>query len=189
MDLNNITYPPALPGDTKENNRERYIDMRKKQLHIIGAVAVALALVVCIAVIAVNNHRNSADPLVSVSYIEKTLTPALQSKFDAQLKTSQEELQASFVGAVSENGGGFTSVTMTSGQSLTCSAGSEILLVSGSAQAINPGTLSDVTGGSSMDAGADLQANHLYIVSSAGLAVTAADDVTVMVRGTATVGK
>ena len=162
--------------------------MRKKQLKIIAIAVFALIAAVGITILAVNNYRNSSDPLVSKSYIDQTLTPALQAKFDTQLKTAEENLQASFVGAVSENGGGFTSVTMTSGQKLTCSAGSEILLVSGSAQCVNANTLTDVTDGKAVEAKADLAKNHLYMLGSAALAVTAADDVTVMVRGTATVG-
>ena len=70
---------------------------------------------------------------------------------------------------------------------LTCSAGSELLLVSGSAQVVNANAVSDVTAGAAMAAQADLAANHLYLVTAAGIAVTAANDVTVMVRGTATV--
>lgn len=161
--------------------------MRKKQLRIILAVFAAVVVIAGITVLAVNNYHSSSDPLVSMSYINETLTPALQSKFDSQLKASEEELQASFVSAVSESGGGFTSVALTSGQTLTCSAGSEVLLVSGSAQVVNDGTVSDVTSGKAMAAKADLTANHLYMVTAAGIAVTAANDVNVMVRGTATV--
>ena len=161
--------------------------MRKKQLKIIAIAVFALIAAVGITILAVNNYRNSSDPLVSKSYIDQTLTPALQAKFDTQLKTAEENLQASFVGAVSENGGGFTSVTMTSGQKLTCSAGSELLLVSGSAKTVSAGIVTDVTAGTAAAAGAALQANHLYMTVSEGAAVTAAGAVTVMVRGTSTV--
>ena len=161
--------------------------MRKKQLRVILTVAAIVLVVGGIVFLAINNYHSSADPLVSMSYINETLTPALQAKFDARLKASEEALQASFASAVSGSGGGFTSVTMTSGQTLTCSAGSELLLVSGSAQVVNANAVSDVTAGAAMAAQADLAANHLYLVTAAGITVTAANDVAVMVRGTAAV--
>ncbi len=160
--------------------------MKKKQMRTIFIALAAVIVLAGIAYFAVNNYRSSADPLVSVSYINETLTPALQAKFQSQLKASEEELQASFVSAVSESGGAFKTVEMKSGQTLTCSAGSEILLVSGSAQVVNNNTVTDVTAGEAAAADTDLATNHLYMVTAAGIAVTASETVTVMVRGTAT---
>jgi len=162
--------------------------MRKKQMRIIGIVAAVVILLV-VGVIAVNNYGSSQDPLVSMSYITDNLTPTLQSKFTAQIDSKADELRQDFVNTVSTTNGGFTAISLSAGQKLTCSAGTEILLVSGSVQAVNEGYVSDVTSGEGMAADASLTANHLYIVTSDGIAVSAANSAQVMVRGTATASK
>jgi hypothetical protein len=159
--------------------------MRKKQLRTILIIAAVVVVLAGVTVLAVNNYGSASDPLVSMSYINQTLTPSLQSKFSTQLDAKAQALQNSFASAVSEKGGGFATVTMTKGQKLTCSAGSELLLVSGSAKTVSAGIITDVTAGTA--AGAALQANHLYMTVSEGAAITAAGAVTVMVRGTSTV--
>lgn len=161
--------------------------MRKKQIRMILIIAAVVIVLAGVTVLAVNNYGSASDPLVSMSYINQTLTPSLQSKFSTQLDAKVQALQNSFASAVSEKGGGFVTVTMTKGQKLTCSAGSELLLVSGSAKTVSAGIVTDVTAGTAAAAGAALQANHLYMTVSEGAAVTAADAVTVMVRGTSTV--
>lgn len=161
--------------------------MRKKQLRTILIIAAVVVVLASVTVLAVNNYGSASDPLVSMSYINQTLTPSLQSKFSTQLDAKAQALQNSFASAVSEKGGGFATVTMTKGQKLTCSAGSELLLVSGSAKTVSAGIITDVTAGTAAAAGAALQANHLYMTVSEGAAITAAGAVTVMVRGTSTV--
>ena len=161
--------------------------MRKRQIKIIAIAAAVVLVLGGIGIFAATNLGSSSDPLVSMSYINETLTPALQAKLDEQIKAASGELQESFANAISEKSGGFTTVKMSSGEKMTCSAGSEIVLVSGSVQVVNKDTVSDVTAGISMGADEDLKANHMYIVTASSIAITAAGDASVMVRGTATV--
>ena len=161
--------------------------MRKKQIRTIIIVAAVIVVLAGVTVLAVNNYGSSADPLVSMSYINDKLTPTLQNKFAAQLDSKATELETSFASAVSGKNGGFASVSMTDGQKLTCAAGSEILLVNGTASAATKNAVTDVTDGTSLDAGTVLAANHLYMTAADGVAVTAKGNAAVMVRGTATV--
>lgn len=161
--------------------------MRRKQIRTIIIVAVIVVLLAGVTVLAVNNYGSSSDPLVTMSYINDNLAPSLQYKFSSQLNAKSDALSKSFVSAVSENAGGFKTVAMTKGQKLTCSAGCEILLVSGSASAVNANVLTDVTTGSAVAADGALTANHLYMTVTEGIAVTATSAAGIMVRGTATV--
>lgn len=161
--------------------------MRNRQIKIIIVVAIVVVVLTGVGIFAASNLGSSSDPLVAMSYINDTLTPALQEKFDKQLDAAKAELQQSFVDAVTDKTGGFKTVEMQSGDKMTCAAGSEIMLVTGSVQVVNADTVSDVTSGTYMVPDADLETNHMYMVTSSGISITAAGTATVMVRGTATV--
>ena len=81
-------------------------------------------------------------------------------------------------------------VSLKSGQTMTAEAGTEIVLRSGEAHAVETGGfgLSDVTGATDLRNGGRIPANHLLLVPrSDGRGVAADSDVYLMVRGVFTV--
>ena len=93
-------------------------------------------------------------------------------------------------GAEPDDAGGstasFTAVALEAGQILSADAGCEVLLRSGQALCAadyQPG-LVDQTDGTVLAGGKPLQENHLYMIPAAGPAVSAAEPVTLLVRGT-----
>ncbi|MGE5484561.1 MAG: hypothetical protein ACM3X4_06060 [Ignavibacteriales bacterium] len=77
-------------------------------------------------------------------------------------------------------------VTVPAGKTLTCEAGTEIVLRAGKATAVGSdlGGLSDVTAGKDIQTGQAVTANHLLIVPrSDGRGLRASTEIVVMVRG------
>lgn len=158
--------------------------MKKWQI-IVLVVAVA-ALSAGIGAYAATNYGTQSDPLITLSYLNDTLSPSLRGDFDSQLGAAMEQLERNFTADIAGATGTFKVVTLTTGETLSASAGCEILYRSGSAAAV--GTLVDVSAGSSVSGGASLTANHLYMASAQGDGVKASGSVTLLARGTYTIG-
>ena len=137
------------------------------------------------------------DPLITLSYLTRTVTPDILEQVERQgeqyrtqllerFNTAIEEFRQQNPGASGgEGGAAYTAVTLTGGQRLSLDAGSEVLLRSGSASVSSSGApaLTDLTSGASLDSGGALAANHLYLAPAAGRVVTASGAVQLMVRG------
>ncbi|MEG1633053.1 MAG: hypothetical protein RR314_03270 [Oscillospiraceae bacterium] len=153
-----------------------------KKWQFITLLIVVAALSAGVGAYAATNYGTQSDPLVTVSYLTDTLGPSIRSDFDGQLAGAMERLESSFEADIAGATGTFKVVTLASGNTLTGSAGCEILYRSGSAAAV--GTLVDVSAGSALNAGSALTANHLYMTSASGDGVKASGAVTLLVRGT-----
>lgn len=153
--------------------------MRKNKLTIVLSVALAIVVVAGISAYAASNYGTSSDPLISLSYLNDTLTPKI-------MKDVQTEIDK----AVSEIDGSFTVVTLSNGQTIKGGVGCEMLLRVGSAKvsaADSPG-LVNVSDGDTIDNGAALTANKLYMVSIEGHGITAtAATVKLLVCGSYTI--
>ena len=155
--------------------------MKNKKLITILSIALAVVIIAGVSAYAATSFGTSADPLITLSYLEKTLTPQLLEQFG-------DELEA----ALAANGGTdtYSVVTLTNGQTLTGAVGCEIMLRIGSASVSasdSPG-LVDTTDASSLNNGSALKANHLYMVTIAGNGIKAtAATVKVIVRGSYTI--
>ena len=125
-----------------------------------------------------------SDPLVTVSYLTKTLQPTMESEFDNTVTSAMTELEKQFE---SELTGEFAVVSVASGKTLKCNTGCEVLFRSGTAKAVGSGLL-DTTDGAAVTEGKAMTANHLYMASADGSGFTASSAVTVLVRGTYTIG-
>ena len=168
-----------------------------KKMLIALAVLVAVALVSGLTTMAVTNYGSRSDPLVTLSYIEDTLTPAIMDKVNGSIDAKAKELEESFSEIVSQSasGGsqqsGFSVLTLSNGQTVTCDVGVEIMLRIGSAVSSGPDRprLVDETDGSSlMDANSALKANHMYMVTIRGNGIKAtANNTKVLIRGSYTV--
>lgn len=144
---------------------------------------VILALGVGIGAVAASNYGTQADPLVAKSYLDNTLTPKLQQQFQTELDSKVQALEQK----ISSAGGGFTAVTLSSGQTLSCGEGCEVIVTSGSAAAYGSTGLTDVTAGSAVVSGGSVPIYHLCMVLTDKEGITASGAVQVMVRGSHTV--
>lgn len=161
----------------------------KKSIVIAAAVAALAITAGSVTVLATQGDKD--DPLVTLSYLQKVVTPELEKKVDEAVKANSEELAkqldiaiTSYETRVDEKlaqaGAVFRSKELKSGESYTADAGRELLLVSGNATAV--GTLVDTTAGGTVSDGGRLTVGHLYVTASADAGMKAAADVSMMVR-------
>lgn len=149
-----------------------------------AAVVAALAITAGSVTVAAT-QGDKDDPLVTLSYLQKVVTPQLEKLTDEAVKKNSEELAkqldiaiTSYENRVDEKlaaaGAVFQSRELKSGESFTTDAGRELLLVSGSATAV--GSLVDTTAGGTVSNGGKLAVGHLYITveANAGMKATAA---------------
>lgn len=155
--------------------------MRKKRLITVLAAVLILALGVGVGVYAASNFGTQSDPLVAKSYLDNVLTPKLKEEYSAQLGKEFAVLDTKISNVAATAKGNFSAVTLTSGQTLTTSAGCEIILRSGTALA--SGSLTDVTDGAALSSSDSLPANHLCITGTDSSGVYASGDVILLVKG------
>ena len=129
---------------------------------------VTVAVLAATGVAAAGSIGSADDPLVTYSYVNDTLKKEV----------------------LSEANGGFVLVTMKKGETLKGTVGTEVMLRVGTATCMAssaPGLI-DTTSAGSIDNGAALSKNHLYMmtIEERGVKATAAT-VKVLVRGTYTV--
>ena len=169
-----------------------------KRGKFIAAICVLLLVVFTAgisAAIATSSLGSQSDPLVTKSYLDQTVKPALTTQLNKDIDTAVKELTADFDQKLSGTGSGgntFTLVTLSSGQTLTCSAGTELMLRIGTAVTAGPDyprLINTTTGESVGSAGTGLTANHLYMCTIAGNGITATAGTTkLLVRGAYTIG-
>ncbi|MGE4354747.1 MAG: hypothetical protein AB7D36_11775 [Oscillospiraceae bacterium] len=160
------------------------------------SLAIVLALVVGIGIgsYAASGYGTSSDPLVTLSYLTDKLTPEIMAQVDEQLSDKQSELEKKFTELLeaqdSIKSDTYSVVTLSSGQTLSGKVGCEIMLRIGTATCeaqYTPGLIDASTGGS-IDDGASLTTNHLYMVTIDGHGIKAtASTVKVLVRGEYTI--
>jgi hypothetical protein len=135
------------------------------------------------------------DPLVTLSYLNKQLTPAVLKQVDQELSAEgdalSEKLNAQIDTALSDVSGGATyqTVSLAAGKTLKGKAGTEVLLRSGTAVCVSsasPGLL-DTTAGTVLENSKALVSNHLYLMSADGKGVKAQSAAVLLVRGTFTI--
>ena len=170
-----------------------------KKFVIALAVLVAVALISGLTTLAVTNYGTESDPLVTLSYLNETLSPQIEGKVSAAIDAKARELEDKFDEAIDDvdtdvstvTPAAFKVVTLSRGQTVTCSVGTEIMLRVGSASSYgsNSPRLIDETGGGSVTAsGVSLTTNHMYMVTIEGNGITAnASTVKVLIRGSYTV--
>ena len=171
-------------------------------------MAMTLALVLTVlgtgAALAAGGDQN--DPLVTLSYLKEAVLPnilgqveeyaddrqaELEKEFSAKLSQYQKEAAelAQSVGSGGESAS-YTLVTLTSGQTMYLDVGCELMLRVGAVK-VNAATspaLIDIATGDSVNNGAALTKNHLYMATIPDRTITpTAETVKLLVRGRYTV--
>lgn len=170
--------------------------MKKTDKRIrLGAVALAGVLLGTGAALAAGGDQS--DPLVTLSYLNQTVIPQIVGQVQDGVAVKQQELEQRFTAQIEQykqetgQGGsgssaGYTLVTLSRGQVMTLEVGCELLLRVGAAAVSADGSpaLIDLTGGGTVNSGASLTRNHLYMSTIEGRTLTAAaNTVKLLVRG------
>ncbi len=163
----------------------------------LGALGLSAVLLGTGAALATGGDQS--DPLITLSYFNETGIPQVVEQVEEKMIPKQKELEQALKALIDQyaQGGGqtdvpssgsasYTLVSMTNGQVMSLGVGCEVLLRVGSAsvQAGTSPALIDLSTGGTIDSGAALTKNHLYMATIADRTLTAsANDVKLLVRG------
>ena len=163
----------------------------------LGALALSAMLLGTVAALAAGGDQS--DPLVTLSYQNQTAIPQNVKQVEESAAVKQAELTKAFTaqinqylqqgGAVGGSLGGsasYTLVSMSSGQVMSLGVGCEALPRVGkvTVTADSAPALIDMTSGGTVNTGASLTRNHLYLCTIPDRSLTASGDVKLLVRGT-----
>ena len=169
---------------------------RSNQVRTFLCVILAVTVLTAFAAMAAGGAGSRTDPLVTLSYLTDTFTGQIMDKVDALLARRNTALNQELSDRLAQLPDGtavgrdaYAVVALSAGQTLSGEAGCEVLLRSGSARCTGTGStgLVDTTSGGGLSNGAALAANHLYLMPESR-SVTAAGDVTLLARGSFTIG-
>jgi len=172
-----------------------------KQKIIIGIVVfAAVTLVSGATLMALSSPGTAEDPFITLSYLNDIFRPKVMTevgKVEADMNKRFNDriaqIETGGTGGVTqgipEDADVFSVVTLSNGQSLTCSVGTEIMLRIGTANGFGTApALVNSTAGSTLAAGSALVTNNMYLITIEGNGITAtANLVRVLVRGSYTI--
>ena len=167
-------------------------------------VLAAIALISGATIMAYASPGTQADPFVTLSYLTDVFRPQIMAdvtktgqeltqNFDARIAALEALLEADRNSSAAPAPGAsdrFSVVTLSRGQSMTCSVGAEIMLRIGTATGSGSApALVDYTSGDTLSSGTALTTNHMYLITIEGNGIRAtADLVRVLVRGSYKLG-
>lgn len=163
----------------------------------LGALALSVTLLGTVAAFAAAGDQT--DPLVTLSYLNQTAIPQIVKQVEEKTSAKQRELQQQLAAQISQylqqegsaSGGSasYTLVSMMGGQTMSLGVGCELLPRIGTVtvKANTAPALIDLTTGGTIDSGAALTRNHLYMATIADRTLTASGDVKLLVRGNYTI--
>lgn len=178
--------------------------MRHKKNRVSRLVTSALAIMFLLAgTMLVCGAGDRTDPLITMSYLNQTVVPAILTEVENKTQDYQQQLvdkldeavrdySAKMEAALAAQQGSagksstYAVVTLNKDQQLDMDIGGEVMLRIGTAQCISPSApgLIDMTSGSGVNNGAALKVNHLCMATIAGRSVKAtANTVKLLVRG------
>ena len=175
--------------------------MKKNRWLLRSAALVTIAVCLAVSVYAAG-VGTADDPLVSLSYLQKTFLSQVMADVDALLTQRDARLTAEVDAKIAaaatnqkETPAGITNrtfavVTMSKGQTLVGDIGCEVMLRVGTATCVSPSNpgLIDQTDAATLNNGGELVKNHLYMMTIEDRGVKAtASTVKLLVRGTYTV--
>lgn len=146
---------------------------------------------------------SQSDPLITLSYLTQTATPAILEQVDQRAAQREKELTDALAAAIQsyadqagatpggeESASSYTVVTLSDGQVLSMEIGCEVMLRIGTAVCQSPDApgLVDTTAGTTINNNGSLAVNHLYMATIVGRSIRAtAGTVKVLVRGNYTI--
>lgn len=161
----------------------------------LGSLVLSASLLGTVAALATGGDQT--DPLVTLSYLNQTAIPQIVKQVEESAAVKQRELTKTFTdqinlylqqGGQTGSGGSasYTLVSMSGGQVMSLGVGCEVLLRIGAVtvRADSAPALIDLSGGGTINTGASLTRNHLYMSSIPDRTLTASGDVKLLVRGT-----
>ncbi|SMC45556.1 hypothetical protein [Papillibacter cinnamivorans] len=183
--------------------------MKRKKWPLKAAAAVLVVATLAGFGVLAAESGSQTDPLITLSYLTDTLTPGILQQTDAKITSNNTLLTSALteqinaftqqmdtkIAAVQTGGqtpgtsSTYAVVSLNSGQTLTGTIGTEIMLRVGTAACVassSPGLI-DMTDGSTLNNGASLVKNHLYMATIENRGIKATAAVKVLVRGTYTV--
>ena len=159
--------------------------MKKKTFRVTVCILAALAGLTAVGIMAAGGAGSQSDPLVTLSYLTDTFTTQVMDKVDKLIAERNTKLASELEGGgASVSGGAYASVTLSAGQTMTGETGCEVLLLSGTATCSTSASpaMTDATSGGSINNGAALQPNHLYLMTGRR-SVTTSGGASLLVRG------
>ena len=162
------------------------------------AVLAAVALISGASILAFAASGSQTDPLVSLSYLTDIFKPQIMNEvkqveqeltqeFESRIALLESQLQSNQGSSPSapDSADVFSVVTLSKGQALTCSVGTEIMLRIGTATGSGSApALVNYTKGETLSSGSSLTVNNMYLITIEGNGIKAtADLVRVLVRG------
>lgn len=174
-----------------------------KRLSIrLGALALSAALLGTVAALATGGDQT--DPLVTLSYLNQTAIPQIVKQVEDKTALRQQELERLFAdqieqvkqqggqntGSPSGSSASFTLVTVQSGQTMYLGVGCELLPRIGNVtvRANTSPALIDLSAGGTVESGAALTKNHLYMATIADRTLTASGgEAKLLVRGSCSI--
>ena len=170
----------------------------KSKIIISITVLAAVMLISGAGILAFASPGTQTNPFITLSYLTDIFKPQVMAdvdragqemtqSFEARIAALESQLEANQSSAPATPGPAdrFSVVTLSRGQSLTCSVGTEIMLRIGSATGFGTApALVDYTMGETISTGTALTTNHMYLITIEGNGIRAtADTVRVLVRG------
>lgn len=169
----------------------------KRWIIRLGAAALSAVMLGTVAALAAGGSQT--DPLVTLSYLNQTALPQIVKQAEEKTAAKQKELEQALAiqisqylaqagqGTGSGSGGAasYTLVSMTGGQVMSLGVGCELLPRIGTVtvRANTSPALIDLSTGGTVESGAALTKNHLYMATIADRTLTASGDVKLLVRG------
>ena len=162
----------------------------------LGSLVPSASLLGTVAALATGGDQT--DPLVTLSYLNQTAIPQIVKQVEESAAVKQRELTKTFTdqinlylqqggqtGAGSGGSASYTLVSMSSGQVMSLGVGCEVLLRIGAVtvRADSAPALIDLSGGGTVNTGASLTRNHLYMSTIPDRTLTASGEVKLLVRG------
>jgi hypothetical protein len=161
--------------------------MRKNKWIVRMLLLLLVSAILSVTVSLAAEVGSSSDPLVTLSYLNDTYLSTILSKVDGKISARNSAL-ISQIGSSgnSTSGDTFKVLSLSKGETLTGGIGCEVLLRAGTAvcaASSAPGLVDETTGGT-INNGASLAQNHLYMMTIENRGVKASGSVKLLVRGT-----
>lgn len=154
--------------------------MKKSTKVTLIGILLGICLLICSGLVVFSEPGGADDPVVTKSYILDVVIPEIKAYIDERFGIAATE------GATTSHTTAFTVVNVPAGKTVTCEAGTELILRMGKGTVIatQKGGIADTTMGYDLANGVEVPANHLLVVPVAdGRGFKAEADVIVMVKG------